>query len=784
MVINRILGNKKPDYELVISQETADMAAQYLRDLKSGKATPGFKLQKILAKKNLKKLTNQEFLLLLVQTKAPMAFAERAGNFPHLESASNWNKREFDLLGRIGTSVNVNIYDNGKWRGADPYATPHSGTLAFISGALLKSDAPNHNVSEIIDENNAVNSDAYYQFYEQRLLPILLQMNNAAKRSGEKLFVTIPGIGTGEFSGGRDLKGELAKVIEKLLTKHASKLTEVKGVYYDSYDKTTPSKKTIGNIEFIVQPLMQNGKPQLCKPEEYGQQFKNCKLVSIVAADPLAIPGNEAAVMARNTDDGVKGMATNLYEKLTGIAGKYNPDEKLFKPSKGNWKEVLQTIKYKFGNNRVVVTKPDGSLVRFEKYRSDLQQVQDLLRKLEIYAKAHKGKKGDSKIKYGLTDAAIFQTRKIINKYRDGQTDIADEMKILDEIRSGKHGVPRGDLEKLLNDLHSAVNTLSPPPSDKVVPKVMPEQNLTSNDLPPPSDLPPPPPPPEPLSPELPLADLLKGENQQVTELLKNARSFVERANQMGNGESTLEVLTQKKYLYQQAQEKLEAAKEVLIVDPQLQNSMEELNNELRILIAANNLALNNAEMIEQKKQEAGLAGRQIPPDELAEIKRKLNDHNKKIDDGIKTLEAQAGKMHHPDIGKFRDEILTLVRKLSNPDIKLTQKNIAVEGVLASYGTEANGAGISNFFQLSSEIRDAYKESIKVLIDMNSAYGYFIRLNPRLKDNPEQAQELRQALQQDANKRARVSSNPAGLFHGDGPSDSQPIDEPRPRPRR
>lgn len=814
MVMNRILGNKKPDYELVISQETADMVAQYLKDIQRGKATPGVNLEKRLAKKNIQKMTKQEFLLLLIQTKAPVSFAEMAGpvNSNLLESASNWNKREFDILSRVGTSVNVEMFDNGRWQAnqAVTHPSPHSGSLIFVSGALLKSSATNNDVSEIVRDNE-VNFEAYYQFYEQRLLPMLLQMNNAAKRSGDKLFVTVPGLGTGSFSGGRDLKQTLERVLEKLLTDHAAKLTEIKGVYYDSYDGTKPSQKTIGGIEFIIHPLTADGKPQLCKPEEYGAQFKNCKLVSFVAGDPLSIPGNEGASLARNTDDGVKGMATNVYQKLTGFVGKYNPAEKLFKPLRGNnWKEVMTSSKFRFGNNRVIVTKPDGGLVRFEKYRTNLEQVQDLLRKLEIYARAHKGKKGDfSKLNRGLAEAAIFQTKKILTKYPAGQTDIADEISIIRSIKEGKAGVPKGDLAKLINDLYSAVNTLSPvvnvveeqkrenslpPRPSRPAPQLplrarvepAPQNSSSDNrDLPPPN-FGEPPLPPEPQ----PEPDLMDEGKEEANRLLEEAKQFIDQAKQLGNGELALDALNQKVVLYQKAQGKLEDAKKVFVVDPVLQtainNAIDNMKNELRILVSDNNLALGRAQQVEQKRQqEASLEEKQkhyeanvkIPADELAEIKTNLNAKNKTINDGIDTLKEKAGKLHHPAMQELRGDLLKLVSILNDTHKSTAAKSNAVARFLGFYGDTASGGGISNFYELSKEQQYAYKDSVGILRDMSAAYGYFAKVNARLKDNPEQAQELRQAIvedvkarsQQNADARPRVSSSNSAFFnHGSG----------------
>ena len=311
-----------PAYSFVCSDETLKKFQQYRIDLLSGKAIAGKYLADILAQKNLNGLTDEQFIECLIQTKPDCIFAESTVYSPD----QNWSALELGLLGDISCIIPTKAYDNGAWNKPAVHQNPLDVTLVYVPGPLLRSP-PTNNQTPDLDEvcpGGTFNSEAYYRMLERRLLPGLLHANVAAVQKGEELFVTLPGIGCGQFSGKFSgiIHNEFAKALHRLLTEHGSQLTQVKAVWYDNYDKE-PATNKIGNIDFLTRPLTNGGLPQLCSPSQYDAKYAQCKLVSLVAWDHVSKPGNDYWSGARQTDDGVKGAATDTMPALTGMKGIY-----------------------------------------------------------------------------------------------------------------------------------------------------------------------------------------------------------------------------------------------------------------------------------------------------------------------------------------------------------------------------------------------------------------------------------------------------------------------------
>lgn len=398
------------DYKIVISIETREMIERYINALvtKKNGIKPGPLLNQMLEKNGLK-LTKDEaakedylerFFECLVQTKIPNICAESA---PWREK---WNNEEFSILGNINFAAPVTIYDNGAHSSGDEkfkkHDQPFDGTLLFSPGVLLgkkqgTEDTPDK--TEVFPEGK-FNFDKFYNLYEQRLLPLLVYANDAAKRENRRAFLTIPAIGCGYFAGefrgqkinNKTLQTYVAEVLEELLSKHLPHLSNIQAVYYDPYEEghVAAETKIIGNTDFIINPLLNKkgtGKPQLCKPEEYGEKYRDAKFFSIVAYDHFSWPGNDFYAGARKTDDGVKAAATDLMAVITKVLGEYNGQACAYKPLQKGMRDYNHVINKNKNINEIVLTAKgnvviadkQGNLKRFGK---DISQQQAVNRKL------------------------------------------------------------------------------------------------------------------------------------------------------------------------------------------------------------------------------------------------------------------------------------------------------------------------------------------------------------------------------------------------------------------
>lgn len=334
-------------YVIVISQPVLSKAQAYLDNLVKQRLQPGAYLAQALQGKSLTSLSSQHLLEALMNTKQPQIYAESEVQ----GDGSDWNQTELSLLGDINIAVPVTVFDDGIHRGASVHPAPFQGTLLFTPGALLRNDRGTLSAdsAELLTVQQSLNDTQLYQLYLRRLLPLFLYANQTAKAQGKQAFITIPGIGCGLFAGKfrGQMGAKLEAVLEKLLTTYATVLTHIQAVYYDPYQECANRRVKINaQLDFMVRPLMQQGKPQLCPPEAYEEaedNFKDCLFFSMVAWDPVSWPGNDYYAGFRQTDDGVKAAATDTMYQMTGIAGHYNAARQCYLPPSPyrNWEQVV-----------------------------------------------------------------------------------------------------------------------------------------------------------------------------------------------------------------------------------------------------------------------------------------------------------------------------------------------------------------------------------------------------------------------------------------------------------
>jgi hypothetical protein len=336
-------------HTLIIPDETRTRLAEYLAALRDGGASAGKHLRDYLACVELATLTDAAFLDALLNTKPPQIFAESAV----AGDGSDWNLTELGILGDISIAVPVTVFDNGHHTAPVPHAEPFAGMLVFTPGALLRNGRGRTPAdwAEVTQSDGTLSPQGYHALYERRLLPVFQYLNDTAKALGKSAFVTLPGLGCGQFAG--PFQGRLGAALQTVLTgflkKHGASFSQLKAVYYDPYGECSNGRWEIHGISLMVRPLLQgnSAKSQLCPPPAYaeeGDDFSDCILFSIVAWDHVSWPGNDYFGGSRCTDDGVKAAATDSMAVLTGVAGRYDPHRGAYLPPEPyrTWGEVVR----------------------------------------------------------------------------------------------------------------------------------------------------------------------------------------------------------------------------------------------------------------------------------------------------------------------------------------------------------------------------------------------------------------------------------------------------------
>lgn len=315
------------------------------------------------------------FATLLIQSKVPKVFAE-SGVY---HDKRDWTLREESILGDVSIDVPVTVYNDGGHYSFNNHNVPFTAHLAYVPGALLRSDRTGHtaDMGEVIVDG-ILDQDRFNDLYERRLLNQLLQINAQAQSEGKHAAVTFPGIGTGQFAGNYTsvIKGAFRQALEHVLEKHHDKLQLIDIVHYDPYNGDVEQKKNIGHIDFRVRPssiVATTG--QLAYPE--GSSEKTHTLTSFVAWDQFSWPGNDFWPGSRATDDGVKAASTNTMAVITGVQGTYNSKNGSYEPPKEyiHWQQLAKSKQLQFTAPIYVVTN-DGQNVSLKDKIKPVEQQQ------------------------------------------------------------------------------------------------------------------------------------------------------------------------------------------------------------------------------------------------------------------------------------------------------------------------------------------------------------------------------------------------------------------------
>jgi len=356
-------------YKVIISRETYTKTSSYLEKIKTG-INAGGGLQKKLSGINIAEINVPEFLQLMVRTKKPQIYAESGV----IGDGSDWTQAELAILGDITFVLPVTIFDNGHWSDPEIHNPPFKGTLLYTAGALLRNGfgVPSVDEGEVV-RNGSIDPVGYYNLYERRLLPALLYVNQVSCERGRQAFITIPGLGCGQFAGrySHGISGYFKEALIQILQNHGVDLDHIKIVYFDPHSSLDNERIQIHGIHFLVRPLEQGnqGMPQLCQPvhyEEDGDDFSDCEFFSFVAWDHVSWPGNDFYLGSRSTDDGVKAAATDTMRVMTGIEGQYDLTKYQYSPpgEYRNWEDVVLRNNLQLHLVKNMIVFPENGMIR------------------------------------------------------------------------------------------------------------------------------------------------------------------------------------------------------------------------------------------------------------------------------------------------------------------------------------------------------------------------------------------------------------------------------------
>ena len=335
------------EYKILYHPNTLTKIKQYRASIISGEQILGSHLKKVSSITDIAKLTDNQFLTLLLNTKKHQIFAESSV----IGDGSDWNQKELSLLGDISVAVPVTVFDDARHRNPHIHEEPFRATLLYVPGALLRASFGSIPCDlEAVTKHGEINHRGFYKLYEQRLLPLFQYIDLCAAKRQKKAVITIPGLGCGQFSGkyyGK-LGKHLQQVLIDILHNYSDQFSMISLVFYDPYNECELYEEQIGSVRFRVRPLMKSLKqvPQLSQVTEFDEEdddFSNCDLYSFVAWDHVSWPGNDFYGGSRATDDGVKAAATDSMHKMTGIEGRYNSEVNTYQPPGiyANWESVV-----------------------------------------------------------------------------------------------------------------------------------------------------------------------------------------------------------------------------------------------------------------------------------------------------------------------------------------------------------------------------------------------------------------------------------------------------------
>lgn len=198
----------------------------------AGLGGAGQRLRGALAGQDVAGLSDEAFLERLLATKQPLMFAESAVH----GDGRDWTLAELGLLGDIGVAVQVEVFDDGRHQRPTPHPQPFEATLLFVPDPLLRNDMGNPPADwDAVTRSGRIHPQAHLARCERRLAPLFACANAEAAARGERAFITVPGLGCGQFA--RPFEASMGAHLEcafgAVLRRHARRWPAIRAVYYD-----------------------------------------------------------------------------------------------------------------------------------------------------------------------------------------------------------------------------------------------------------------------------------------------------------------------------------------------------------------------------------------------------------------------------------------------------------------------------------------------------------------------------------------------------------------------
>jgi hypothetical protein len=341
----------KPMGKYLYSDKTLTKANVYLKQLQSGEKTPGMHLGACLKRdgRDIQSIEGRDLITMLMNTRQAQIFAESDVSI----DGSDWNIEECSILGDVSfNTTNTVAFNNGAHVNPTNHVAPLPVNFLFVASALMRNgrNNPTPDMKELLNHDNSLNEEAYFELYERRLLPGLILQNSAAKKDNVKLVINIPGLGLGNFAGAHReaLSAALPRVLKRLFTKHAALLDQIHTVNYDPYEQ--PSNDEFSSIVPngpILQQRPFKGLPkgalgtvasQLEFPKDGTNYQQGFRLLKIVAWDHFSFPGNDIWGNRRATDDGVSFASSDVLKamfEMGQLQGKLPTENFIYNPASG-----------------------------------------------------------------------------------------------------------------------------------------------------------------------------------------------------------------------------------------------------------------------------------------------------------------------------------------------------------------------------------------------------------------------------------------------------------------
>lgn len=338
-------------YSILLSGLSLARATEYLTRLKDGEV-PGDRLRDALGRLQAGSGLGGLDAIGLVQL---LIDARGVNDCVFAEIGEEWTAVELSILGDISIAVNVSIFDDGAYDRPNAFCMSFPGTIVFACGTRLDRGDASADWAELVPDGTQLDERAFFQLHERRLVPCLQHCHDVAASRGRYALITVPALSCDEAAGPwRGCLGALlGDVLERILELYGSEWPGIKVVYYDAFNEGRCDRTKIHGIDFISQPLEQNGdnpRFQLSPPQAYegvaggaDDDFASCDFFSVATWGHASWCHMAFWTGERSSDASAKAAATDCMYALTGVKGSYDAQTARYVPPEGykDWSDVV-----------------------------------------------------------------------------------------------------------------------------------------------------------------------------------------------------------------------------------------------------------------------------------------------------------------------------------------------------------------------------------------------------------------------------------------------------------